>query len=160
MIGMKWYETKSVEELKSLGKLKSVKMEINKDIKRITGRKNIDNFMKMGSNSWKGLFEKINSLKKLIGEFSENNGKDIDCDLNVNYFKSEADRYIFCLLELSGEERMKQLKIYKSLYMNKNIAKEWYKEIAKSIHPDVCKCERADEAMAELTSIYNKMVNV
>ena len=53
---------------------------------------------------------------------------------------------------------MKQLKIYKSLYINKDAAREWYMNIAKSIHPDICNSEKSAEAMAELTSIYNKMV--
>ena len=54
---------------------------------------------------------------------------------------------------------MEKLKIYKAHYINKDLAKEWYKEIAKKIHPDVCKEDGAEEAMAELTSIYNKMVS-
>ena len=53
---------------------------------------------------------------------------------------------------------MKQLKIYKSLYINKDAAREWYMNIAKNIHPDICNSKRSVEAMAELTSIYNKMV--
>ena len=37
---------------------------------------------------------------------------------------------------------MKQLKIYKSLYINKDAAREWYMNIAKSIHPDICNSEK------------------
>lgn len=33
-----------------------------------------------------------------------------------------------------------------------------YNVIVKEIHPDVCKENGTEEAMAELTSIYNKMV--
>lgn len=33
-----------------------------------------------------------------------------------------------------------------------------YKVIVKEIHPDVCKENGTEEAMAELTIIYNKMV--
>ena len=169
---MKWYEAKSVKELKSIGKLKEVKLNINDDLKAITGRSKIEDFIKMGSNSWNSQYEKIQALKKVINIFpsevgegteilnSEDNGKKVQAmsEVECNYFKSESDRYIFCLLELSGEQRMKQLKIYKSLYINRNAAKEWYYEIARSIHPDTCKNKKASEAMAELTSIYNKMV--
>lgn len=35
---MKWYEAKNVEDLKKIGNLKTVKMQINKDIKKITGK--------------------------------------------------------------------------------------------------------------------------
>ena len=155
---MKWYEAESVEELKQIGNFRAVKMEINKDIRKITGKSKLDGFIKMGSNSWKGLYDKILSLKKINNIFEDDNGQAYYNNSNSDYFKSEADRYIFCLLELSGEERMKKLKIYKSLYINKEAAKEWYTNIVKSIHPDVCKCQRATEAMAELTSIYKKMI--
>jgi len=32
---------------------------INKDIREIIGKQKIDSFIKMGSNSWKGVFDKI-----------------------------------------------------------------------------------------------------
>ena len=152
---MKWYEAKSIDDLKEIGTLRTVKIEINKDIRKLTGKKNLDGFIKMGSNSWKGQYDKILALKKIINIFEVD---DVQSNNNEGYFKSEADKYIFCLLELSGEERMKQLKIYKSLYINKDAAREWYMNIAKSIHPDICNSEKSAEAMAELTSIYNKMV--
>ena len=153
---MKWYEAKSIEELREIGSLRTVKMEINKDIRKLTGKKNLDGFIKMGSRSWKGQYDKILALKKIINIFNDNSVQ--ANENNESYIKSEADKYIFCLLELSGEERMKQLKIYKSLYINKDAAREWYMNIAKSIHPDICNSEKSAEAMAELTSIYNKMV--
>ena len=153
---MKWYEAKSIEELREIGSLRTVKMEINKDIRKLTGKKNLDGFIKMGSRSWKGQYDKILALKKIINIFNDNSVQ--ANENNESYFKSEADKYIFCLLELSGEERMKQLKIYKSLYINKDAAREWYMNIAKNIHPDICNSKRSVEAMAELTSIYNKMV--
>lgn len=156
---MKWYDVKNVEELKELGKLTTVKREINKDIRKITGKKDISGFIKMGSNSWKNQYDKITALKKIVLELSDIQEEALVNKKNSGYFKNEACRYIFCLLELSGEERMKQLKIYKSLYINKEAAKGWYRNIAKAIHPDSCKEERAAEAMAELASIYDKMVS-
>lgn len=157
---MKWYEVKSVDELKTLGTLKYIKQEINKDIKEVTGINDISKFIKMGSNSWKGQFTKIQNLKKIIKLVNEKNSK-ISKDgqaINDSYFKSDAYKYIFYLLELQGEARMEKLKIYKSHYINNDVAKGWYKNIAMKVHPDVCKDERASEAMAELTSIFNNMV--
>lgn len=167
---MKWYEVTSVEDLKEIGKLNAVKIQINKDIKKITGRKDLTGFIKMGSNSWKGQYEKILALKKIadvfnnqdknnikIGNISAEKGQVALEDNEDDYFKSISERYIFCLLELSGEERMRQLKIYKSLYINKDAAREWYTKIAKEIHPDTCKNKRAVDAMSELTAIYKKM---
>lgn len=151
---MKWYEANTIDELKSIGKLTDVKREINKDIKKVTGLKDLTGFIKMGSNSWKGQYNKIQNLKKIFNEFygAEEGSQE-------KFFKNEGCKYIFYLLELQGSSRMEKLKIYKAHYINKDLAKEWYKEIAKKIHPDVCKVDGAEEAMAELTSIYNKMVN-
>lgn len=157
---MKWYEVKSVEELKTLGTLKSVKKEISKDIKGITGIKEVSKFIRMGSNSWKGQLIKIQHLKKIVGLVNGENSVVIDSEeaSDDSYFKSDSHKYIFYLLELQGEIRMEKLKIYRSHYINNDIAKSWYKKIAKKIHPDICKDERAAEAMAELTSIFNNMV--
>lgn len=43
---MKWYEAKSIDDLKEIGTLRAVKMEINKDIRKLTGKKNLDGFIK------------------------------------------------------------------------------------------------------------------
>ena len=68
---MKWYEAKSIEELREIGSLRTVKMEINKDIRKLTGKKNLDGFIKMGSRSWKGQYDKILALKKIINIFED-----------------------------------------------------------------------------------------
>ncbi|WP_160676433.1 hypothetical protein [Clostridium sp. C8-1-8] len=157
---MKWYEVKSAEELKTLGTLKSVKQQINKDIKEITNIKELSTFIRMGSNSWNGQFAKIENLKKIIYLVSEKGDilRDTNQYSNDGYFKSDSHRYIFYLLELEGQARMKKLKISKLHYNNNEVAKKWYTEIAKKVHPDVCKHEGAARAMAELVSIYNNMV--
>ena len=62
---MRWYEASSPEDLKTLGKLKTVKSMINKDIREIIGKQKIDSFIKMGSNSWKGVKKnRISSCRK------------------------------------------------------------------------------------------------
>ena len=106
---MKWYEAKNVEDLKKIGNLKTVKMQINKDIKKITGKNNLDSFIKMGSSSWKGQYEKIVSLKKIIDVFYNdkvdigvqadiNNSKKQD-NLDCNYFKYDI---ISAITEMRG----------------------------------------------------------
>lgn len=171
---MKWYEAKDSDDLKKIGKLSYVKEVINTDIRNITGRTDLKNFIKMSSNSWDGEFKKVSSLKKLMFRFAKDDSNNLsnhtddamitsgqahDNNKRDGYFNSEADKYIFYLLELSGEERMKHLKIYKSLYINKKEAKKWYTNIAKIIHPDVCKDAKAADAMSELRSIYDKMID-
>lgn len=153
---MKWFEANSPEELKELGKLRTVKAMINKDIRLIIGEQKIDSFIKMGSNSWKGVFNKIQYLKKLGLVVADIDG---ESTMNSNkYFVNESSKYIYYLLELDGETRMRKLNINRSHYRNKEIAKKWYYEIAKKIHPDTNKDKRAEEAMAKLTSMYNKMI--
>ena len=154
---MRWYEANSPEDLKTLGKLKTVKSMINKDIREIIGKQKIDSFIKMGSNSWKGVFDKIQYLKKIGLVVAENYGQAIGRN-DKKYFLNESTKYIYYLLELEGETRMRKLNINRTHYRNKEAASRWYHDIAKKIHPDTNKDQRAVEAMAELTSIYNKMI--
>lgn len=154
---MRWYEASSPEDLKTLGKLKTVKSMINKDIREIIGKQKIDSFIKMGSNSWKGVFDKIQYLKKIGLVVAENNGQSIGCN-DKKYFLNESTKYIYYLLELEGETRMRKLNINRTHYRNKEAAKMWYYDIVRKIHPDTNRDARAVEAMAELTSIYNKMI--
>lgn len=130
---------------------------INRDIRQIIGKQKIDSFIKMGSNSWIGVFNKIQYLKKLGLVISEIDGQAIT-EADSKYFVNESSKYIYYLLELDGEARMKKLSINRSHYRNKEVAKKWYYDIAKKIHPDTNKDKRAVEAMAQLTSIYNKMI--
>ena len=119
---MRWYEASSPEELKTLGKLKTVKSMINKDIREIIGKQKIDSFIKMGSNSWKGVFDKIQYLKKIGLVVAENNGQSIGCN-DKKYFLNESTKYIYYLLELEGETRMRKLNINRTHYRNKEAAK-------------------------------------
>lgn len=56
----------------------------------------------MGSNSWKNQYNKITALKKIVKEFGDNDEEGSLKQSNSGYFENEANRYIFCLLELSG----------------------------------------------------------
>ena len=67
---------------------------------------------------------------------------------------------IFYLNELDGEERLNKLSVYKIHYLNEELARKWYLDIAKKIHPDVLikdNINGAEEAMSNLTAIYNGM---
>ena len=68
----------------------------------------------------------------------------------LNYFKSEGSFYEFALIETSGGARMNLLNIYKAHYINPTYAKEWYANIREQI--------TNTEAIEELESIYNKMI--
>lgn len=75
-----------------------------------------------------------------------------------NYFKGDAEFYIFCLTELSGIKRMELLNITEQCYSNKTIAKKWRNTIAKTIHPDICDIETSKEALSQLNKIYENMI--
>ena len=72
---MKWYEANTIDELKSIGKLTDVREGNYKDIKKVTGLKDLTGFIKMGSNSWKGQYNKIQNLNKMFNEFYGSRGE-------------------------------------------------------------------------------------
>lgn len=71
---------------------------------------------------------------------------------------SLADQYIHNLVKLDGMKRMEALKITKKHYQKKTIAVKWRNEIAKAIHPDICKNEAAEQAMAKLNELFSSMM--
>lgn len=75
----------------------------------------------------------------------------------MEYFKSEADRIIFCLLELDGETRQKKLNITKFLFFQKEAATIWRDNLIKVIDPTFCDHPKASCALEELNSIYYQM---
>ena len=111
--------------------------------------------------SWKNLYNSIIELKQLIHEFEgEINEGNINNNYNDNkYFISKASEYIFYLVELDGKERMEKLKVTRKHYSNKKVAKEWRDNIAKEIHPDVCKIKDAEKAIAKLNQLYSGMIS-
>lgn len=76
----------------------------------------------------------------------------------TSYFSSEACEYLFYLLELDGEVRMTKLGITRTLFMKKEAAKKWYRQIAKLIHPDHCTHPNATRGMDVLNDLYTQMI--
>lgn len=74
------------------------------------------------------------------------------------YFKSLQHRYIFALVELEAEDRAKILGITRELYNEKDKAKNWRDNIIKLIHPDSCKIEGCEQAVAKVNELYSRMV--
>lgn len=102
--------------------------------------------------SWNGLFTFILQFNKKYR--TSDNKISIVSD---PYFKSDSSRYIFALVELDGEKRAEMLGITRELYSNNEMAKKWYRDISKKIHPDVCGEENAEKAMAKLNQLYGRM---
>jgi hypothetical protein len=91
----------------------------------------------------------IQRAKKLVGKKSDSS--------DVEYFKSEADRIIFFLLELDGEARAKALGITKAHFRSKITASGWRDGLVKIIHPDICNHPNANKALATLNGLYGQM---
>lgn len=170
---MEWLNVSSVEELKKLGKLKPVITLIKKDTEKLfkdkeSKDKNIVSMLSIKSNSWVGLYQKIVALREVIC-YLNNNVMKLSKELgeekreflknnDFDYFTSKEAEYIFYLLELDGKQRADKLKITMNCYSNKNKAKVWRDSIAKVIHPDKCKDERAHDAICKLQQLYEDMI--
>lgn len=172
---MEWLNVSSVEELKRLGKIKQTILVIKKDIEKLFNDKksidkNIVSMLSVKSNSWIGLYQKIVALREVICYLNDNviiknpgdtnKGEDQHKNNESVYFNSKEAEYIFYLLELDGKHRADKLNITMKCYSNKNEAKIWRDSIAKVIHPDKCKNERANEAICKLNQLYGDMVGV
>lgn len=137
----KWYEVNSIEELKALGNFNEVKALIKSDL---------GDSIKLKSSGWKELFDSIVMLRNFIDEVKKSSNKDL-------YFNSEVSEIIYYLLNLEGKSRLDKLKITQKYFLNREIAKEWKMNMAKKLHPDICKHEKATEAMSEVNKLYKEM---
>jgi hypothetical protein len=143
---VKWFNAKSVEELKKFGKLSELKVSLKEKLgKRI----------KFTAKSWDDLLKVVIDLNDFVNQISTNySNKDKE---DIPYFKTESDKLIFYLLELDGEARQEKLKITQFHYRNKEYANRWRKDLARKLHPDVCKHKKSEEALKELNKIYKGM---
>lgn len=168
---MDWINVKSVDDLRNFKTLKNARIEINKDIKEFFKKKkckdkNINEMIKITSNSWKGLFDKIVVFREFLNEFTVSKNeistietKEINEGESSKYFICDEYEYIFYLLELDGKERANKLKITRECYSDKKVAKKWRDNIAKKLHPDKCKHEDAACAVAKLNQLYEDMIS-
>lgn len=103
--------------------------------------------------SWKGLCTFLAQFNSRYKKFDN-----VEVNSADPYFKSEGSRYIFALVELDTEKRAEMLGITRELYSDSILAKKWYRDISKKIHPDVCNETNADKAMAKLNQLYRRMI--
>lgn len=141
-------KVESVEELKKYGSLSQVREKF----RTLVGNEDFE----LKTNTWDDMLESILKVQHLLKnlEILQQN-KDDNEEL---YFKGKAEKYLFYLLELEGEERLKKLGVNKMHYANKERANKWKNNIAKIIHPDNCHHVKAEEAMKVLDKLYEEMV--
>jgi hypothetical protein len=123
----------SVDELKKLGKYKEIRNLIQQEL---------TNRLQIKASGWNDLYDVISLMRKV---------EELE---NIPYFKSETDRLIYSLIELSGEPQLKALCINKSHFRDAKKAKALRNSIAHKIHPDKSKHPKAEEAMGELTKLF------
>lgn len=127
----------NIEELKKIGSIDEIINVINNDIKPLKLEK---------CNKYEELFNNIKKLKE----------KWLDW-VDIPFFKSKRDEYIFKLTKMSGKARMIALNADNdALYENKKEAKKWRDNIAKYVHSDK---KGSDEAFRELQEIYQTMID-
>lgn len=112
-----------------------------------------------------GFKQAVSDMKKMLGinskSFKNWNGV---CELfkkhNNNFFTSKQAEYIFYLTKLEGKQRNKLLGLKDEHYEDKEVAKKWYREIAKLVHPDkdVENKYEENEAFNTLNKIYQVLI--
>lgn len=124
----------SIEELKNI----STEQEISSIINSL-----IPNMMLVDS-TYEELWETIKCLKNNFSAFRN------------SPFISEQAKYIYILTRLEGKSRTKELNISDNMYRDKNMAKEWRKNIAKYVHPDK---GGSPEAFQKLEELYQTLID-
>lgn len=146
---MKWHECSSEAELKKLGSFSDVKACIRKDLKEK---------VLISARSWRDLYERIHLLRSFFSYSDKNEDFEVlKSETNFEDFKSEANKYLFCLTRLDGNNRQKNLGVSGLHYRNKETAKNWKRKISQKIHPDKCHDPRASEAIKILDDMYSEM---
>lgn len=125
----------SIEEVKKLGTEEEIKNLIEDIISPI----------KIIAETYEEIFEIILKLQEKWIDFKK------------GPFINKQEEYIFYLTELEGKQRNNKLGIVNELYEDKKLAKSWYKNIAKYVHPDKSKC-KDETAFKVLNDIYQVMI--
>lgn len=138
---MNYLNYNNIEELKQENFKK-----IKKEIQETLGRR-----VDVRVRSWDELWELILVLKKItFKEVDESQYQSI-------YFRSDESRIIYALVELDTGYRAKELGITRLHYLDREKAKQWYRDIAKIIHPDICSHPNASSAIDILNNLYKNM---
>lgn len=78
-------------------------------------------------------------------------------DCLVEQFATLRDKYIYALTKTEKKERMELLGITREMYTDKCEARNWFRTIAKHIHPDNAVDKNSEYAMKKLNEIYKRM---
>lgn len=148
---MEWLQAKTLEELKTCGSFNKVRQKI---------KGHLGDKLLLKARGWNDLFSVVQTIQGLLShkEASLSHEAPRIEEQTSLYFKSEAAQIIYALLRLDGDLRLKELGVDKSHIRDPEKAKKWRNNIAKVIHPDLCKHPEAATASAQLSKLYEKMI--
>ncbi|PHV25605.1 hypothetical protein CSQ93_22900 [Janthinobacterium sp. BJB426] len=130
---MQLKEVMSVDDLRKLGSVEIIKMELEKEISPL----------KIEASSYDEIFEIILKLRRNWVPFIR------------GPFISKQLEYAYYLTKLEGKQRTLALGVDERHYHDKQFAKRWYKKIANIVHPD----KGGDNlAFTELRKLYDVMI--
>lgn len=129
---MNLLKVKTIDDLKLMGSVNEIISEIEKNIAPL----------KVAANSFEELHNVVVTLRKHWLPFFK------------GPFVSKQAEYIYYLTILEGKQRNRALGIRDEYYENPEVAKKWYKKIARYVHPDIGGDKRA---FTVLNKLYNVM---
>ncbi|MCT7973984.1 hypothetical protein [Laspinema olomoucense] len=142
-----WSQIKDLDSLKKIGSFQEVKKMLSQDIQ-----------IKITAASWEILLSKIRALQKKFNPDKFAVSTIEDSNSSLSYFRSETEKAIFILVETDGRCRQKLLNITPTHYGDPKLARQWMKNLAKLVHPDITNHPKAKEAMSNLDQIYKEML--
>ncbi len=144
------FNTQSVSDLKKLGKYIAIRNLIQKEL---------TNRLQIKARGWNDLYDVISLLRKIGGlQKQDSHISRVEESEDIPYFKSETDRLVYSLTELSGEPQLEALCINKSHFRDAKKAKALRNSIAHKIHPDKTTHPKAKEAMSKLTKLFQGVI--
>lgn len=129
----------SIDQLKRLGSFREVKQ---------TFQDRLGPGVRVRARSWQGLLEAIRGTVAGCTPRPERHA----------FFASEAARAIFALLHLHGDPQFDMLDITVRHFGDRRLARRWRDHVARLVHPDRCDHPAAARAMAEVSDIYEAML--
>ncbi len=123
----------SIDELEKLGSKEDVKSFLQEIVAPL----------KINASSYQEIYETLKMLQQKHIDFID------------GFFKSKQDEYLFYLTKLEGKQRNQLLGLTDEHYVDKELAKKWYREISNYVHPD----KNGDgNAFHTLRNLYNVLI--
>ncbi|OOO00573.1 MAG: hypothetical protein ATN35_06625 [Epulopiscium sp. Nele67-Bin004] len=126
----------NINEFKQLGKFGEISQILNLMI----------NPFKIEATTYEELYE---AFQLLVEKWS---------DFKSGPFVDKKSEYTFYLTKLEGKQRNKMLGITDEMYENPELAKQWYRQIAKLVHPDIG-VDSTNKAFIALQDLYQVMID-